>query len=354
MQQAVPKPVQTKPSVIAQKYFGVATPEAPKKPAEPLINKAKLQVDQKIEELSHEVARFKRESEQLKRSSILCEEQGRQLAKEQQEHRKVLSEARTAFQASIDSEMEEFRKKLRVRERNQKALSGMPSKKEREERDLLKASIQKVQEEMKARDARFKLNKERMAKQIYEASIRKHELLTQVSALKDTVQPPEEPAAPALLPETQEVIQEGVVPHDYIEPPEYTEPIPVVTQQTYPDGTVVKLFATQHKEVLYTSGTKHEVYPNGYSVVFHTNNDVKQTFPDGRSVYFYAETSTTHTRLPDGTEIIRFGSGQVEKHYASGTKTVKFIDGTVKTIAADGFEDTVYPDSTRETLSTTG
>lgn len=136
--------------------------------------------------------------------------------------------------------------------------------------------------------------------------------------------------------------------------PECSESIPIVDKRSHQDGRVVILYESGHKETIYPNGTKKEEYLNGYCVNFYVNNDVKQVFPDGKILYFYAEANTTHTCFPDGSEIIRFGNGQIEKHYKDRSKKIKYIDGTVKLIKNTGEEVTTYPDNTRETIGITG
>lgn len=369
------KAFSAKPSPLAQKYFNVGKPVAKTTQEGPKPEEKMQQlVEHRIQQLNQEISNFKKESKQLKRAKIQLEEQNRVLAKEQKEHGKAVSENRAAVQSEIDNELEEFKKKVRVRERNQKVLASVPSKKEREEKEELKGAINRLQEELKVRKSRYQMNKERLRKATNEAQEKNNELMQQIGTIKELYGTPpkrhslfEENHREAQTPEVLEIPCEGLqttdetisaegplVPQEHIELPEYTETIPLVSQQTYPDGNTVKLYITQHKEILYKSGTRTEIYPNGYSVVFYTNEDVKQTFPDGKTVYFYADRNTTHSMFPNGSQEIRFGNGQIEKHYSDGKKKVKFIDGTVRLINVDGSEETVYPDSTKETVGSDG
>jgi centromere protein J len=136
--------------------------------------------------------------------------------------------------------------------------------------------------------------------------------------------------------------------------PEYSEKIPLLDHKTFPDGRVLKLYESGHRETHYPNGTRKEEYPNGYSVLFYSNKDIKQVFPDGRTVYYYSEQSTSHTTYPDGSKLIRFSTGQTEKHLKDGSKKIKYLDGTVKKISPNGDQETIYPDSTLQVVLANG
>lgn len=77
--------------------------------------------------------------------------------------------------------------------------------------------------------------------------------------------------------------------------------------------------------------------------MYYANGDIKHTFDD-RSVYYYQEAAATHIVYHTGLEVIRFGNGQIEKHYENGQKKITYPDGSVKKISCDGNEVLVYPD----------
>jgi hypothetical protein len=110
------------------------------------------------------------------------------------------------------------------------------------------------------------------------------------------------------------------------------------------DGRVQKKYSDGRVESEYPNGTHRVVYSNGYSCVTLPNKDVRQIFPDGHSVYFYSETKTVHWVYPDGSQVIRFANGQVEKHRADGSSKIKYVDGTMKTRTTEGEETCEYAD----------
>ena len=74
------------------------------------------------------------------------------------------------------------------------------------------------------------------------------------------------------------------------------------------------------------------------------NGDRKECLADGTVVYHYESTKATQTTFPNGLELFKFNSGQVEKHYPDGVKEITFPNGTQKTIFGDGSEEMRYAD----------
>ena len=455
-----------KDSLLVKKYFSDKTEKKPVpkpqiKPQEDSLKEIKI----KIEELNEEIKNVKKEGDEFKRLTILCDEKKRLIAKEQEELERFEELINNEIEEVNEKELEKFKREAKVHERNQKLLQNLPNKKERDEIEKLRSLMAKVKEEGTMMKNRYKLNRDRVTKQLEDAKSKKEELIQrlekidsiasaqgsqspipiQVPAFKSIPesQTPKfsipdliSPANPRpkaeqeiktnqksiLLPpsETQTIqvkphmhksksttqdfdlnifedtrpnapagnsyIQQNVdlleleVPSgrhntapavkrpsaeniekdsknfepEALKFPDSTEHIPVIDTKTFDDGRIAMLYESGHKEMVYPNGTKKEEYPNGYSVNFYVNSDVKQVFPDGKILYFYAEANTTHACFPNGSEIIRFGNGQVEKHYADGSKKIKYTDGTIKMIRKSGEVETIYPDSTREIVGLLG
>ncbi len=49
-----------------------------------------------------------------------------------------------------------------------------------------------------------------------------------------------------------------------------------------------------------------------------------QTYPDGHVVYYFAEAKTTQTTYPNGMQVFKFATGQLEKHIPDGTKEITY------------------------------
>ena len=118
----------------------------------------------------------------------------------------------------------------------------------------------------------------------------------------------------------------------------------IVETRENPDGRIQKKYSDGRVESEYPNGTHRVVYGNGYSCITLPNKDVRQIFPDGHSVYFYAETKTVHWVYADGSQVIRFANGQVEKHRTDGSSKIKYVDGTTKRRSAEGEEVCEYAD----------
>jgi centromere protein J len=102
------------------------------------------------------------------------------------------------------------------------------------------------------------------------------------------------------------------------------------------DGKVQTVYESGKIEVVFPHKVTKQIFPDGYTIVYFFNKDIKQNFPDGKLVYFFSEVDTTQTTMPDGLQIFRFASGQVEKHYQGGNKEIIFQDGTIHKISLDG------------------
>ncbi|XP_078474449.1 uncharacterized protein LOC144735803 [Lampetra planeri] len=116
----------------------------------------------------------------------------------------------------------------------------------------------------------------------------------------------------------------------------------------YPDGKVEMVLRSGRRMVQFRNGTRKEVSADGHTVtVAFPNGDVKKTTDDQRVVYYYAESRVTHTTYPDGTQHVRFPSGQTETQHVDGRKEIVFPDGMERLIHRDGHEESRYPDGTR-------
>eukprot|EP00898_Chlorokybus_atmophyticus_P005685 jgi/Chlat1/6117/Chrsp409S05657 len=108
-----------------------------------------------------------------------------------------------------------------------------------------------------------------------------------------------------------------------------------VQENEYPDGKQEKLYADGRKQIVFANGTIKVVHKDGSSVVHFTNGDIKKSHNDARIEYYYQEVDTWHTMQPDGVEVFKFPSGQVETHWPDGRKEIVFPDGTTQQMPAD-------------------
>ena len=111
-----------------------------------------------------------------------------------------------------------------------------------------------------------------------------------------------------------------------------------VDETKHADGRIDRAYKDGRREVVFASGLRKTVFTNGSSVVYFPNGDVKETSSDNIVTYHYDSTKCVQTTYPDGLEILKFASGQVEKHFPDGTKEITFPNKLVKRIAKDGTE----------------
>ena len=454
-----PQPILSapKPSIINQKYFNLSSgPKPEPKVKTPSIEETLAEMAKgKIEELNQWLYKAKKEAEKNSRFRNNLSEKVKSFNKAKEELETFEESVMKEIQEFNENELEKLKREVKVHERNQKMMANLPSKKDREEIEMMKNLMSKIKEEASIKHNRYKLNKDRVSKLIEEAKQKKKELIKRLETLDTLTNKTEQfrepvkeiPASinkniqviksedkeinhvdytfnpedferitqqlenisktPKLTPNEakNEVSQSpqnlhkaskissmppkppqsdlgkqnsSFTPDKIIKPnqeissnnekylktesksaesahtPEISEKIPLLDHKTFPDGRILKLYESGHRETIFPNNTRKEEYPNGYSVLFYANKDIKQVFPDGRIVYYYSEQSTSHTSYPDGSKLIRFGTGQTEKHYQDGSKKIKYLDGTIKKISASGDQETIYPDSTLELVLANG
>ena len=116
-------------------------------------------------------------------------------------------------------------------------------------------------------------------------------------------------------------------------------------------------FDDKHVEKYLEDGTTLTVFPNGTvkevsgdkrcTFVKFFNGDRKEMNHDtGTETYFYAETNITQIIYSNGMQILKFPSGQVEKHHTNKTREIIFPDKICKFIYADGSEESRLPNGT--------
>lgn len=90
----------------------------------------------------------------------------------------------------------------------------------------------------------------------------------------------------------------------------------------------------------YKDGTVKNIYSNGDIFITFKNGDTRKEIKSSKIIiYYYASENTTSTTYPDGTQIIEFPSGQIDKHYKDGRVEAKFPNGQKKMQYPDGSEE---------------
>lgn len=116
-------------------------------------------------------------------------------------------------------------------------------------------------------------------------------------------------------------------------------------------------FDDKHVEKYLEDGTTLTIFPNGTvkevstdkrcTFVKFFNGDRKEMNHDtGTETYFYAETDITQIIYSNGMQILKFPSGQIEKHHTNKTREIIFPDKICKFIYPDGSEESRLPNGT--------
>ena len=116
-------------------------------------------------ELENEIRKYKIENEKLNKLKKECEKETKKLSKKIEEIDILREQEKKEFEALKETEIKKIQQEKRIMERQTKALQNMPNKKEKTEIEALKKETDKLQEESKAKDLKYKLQIERIKKQ---------------------------------------------------------------------------------------------------------------------------------------------------------------------------------------------
>lgn len=174
-----------KPSKINQKYFGIAqggqteTKAKEPSPEEKVAEIAKV----KIQELNQCLAKAKKEAEKNSRLKGNIEDKLKTFSRAKEEMDKYENEIMAEIDKFAEAEQEKLKKVISVYDKNQKELSLIPVKKERNEIEQLKNMLAKMKEDAQIKHNKFKIEKERKTKLIEDALNKKKELLKRIETL---------------------------------------------------------------------------------------------------------------------------------------------------------------------------
>ena len=96
----------------------------------------------------------------------------------------------------------------------------------------------------------------------------------------------------------------------------------------------------------YSNGARKEIHPDGDTIVIHfPNGDIQTDVQSNQtSAYYYAESGIIQSQEADGSTLIKFPNGQVERHYPEGRKVIHYPDGTTKKLVMDQYGNTTVED----------
>jgi centromere protein J len=128
----------------------------------------------------------------------------------------------------------------------------------------------------------------------------------------------------------------------------------LITQEILEDGKILKLYDNGKREILFPSGAVKEIFEDGYQITYLSNKDIKQVYPDKREIYLFHKENTIQFKYPDGIQVYKFATNQLEKHFPDGTKQVIYPDGILRYVYTDGTEEIFFPDGTLQKKSLDG
>jgi centromere protein J len=137
-------------------------------------------VNEKIEILNSEIAKFKLENERVKKIRQKHEEMLKNLNKDIAEWNKQKERDIKEFKDWKQEETKKITNEKKLADRQQKTLANMPNRKEREEIETLKKHISKMMEDMQHKEKRAKLDMDRLKRQVKESEERNTELLNEL------------------------------------------------------------------------------------------------------------------------------------------------------------------------------
>ena len=140
----------------------------------------KKYVNERIDKQNEEVARFTMENERVAKLRKKHDDMMRGLQKEKDEFEQLKMNEKRELDDWKEEEAKKVKRDKKIAERNQKAMSNMPNRKERDEIDNLKAQITKLTEELRGKDKKSKYTIDRQKKTIEELNDKNKALETEI------------------------------------------------------------------------------------------------------------------------------------------------------------------------------
>ncbi|KAL2913236.1 hypothetical protein HK105_207238 [Polyrhizophydium stewartii] len=323
----------------------------------------------------------------------------------QREFEEYKLEQMRQIQAKHEESTRELRRERQLWERQKKAAEVLPTKKERQEIEILRGKLLEQFKTWKEKETRLVQTQDRLNRRIEELMRRNAELLDEVKALEkeraqyvargepraETRPPQARSEKPRPLPASAPVLRDAASvaskPHDsgvsgvsaVSAPTGGAAPTkavrarssvsamqqarkhehataelnrlastvglsPPFEERVSEDGRRHRTYANGTRLVWYSNGTIRQLRFDGIEVEHFANGDYRTTHPDGHMVYWFEQSRTLQTVRPDGVDILQFEDGQVETRFPDGTLEVVFQDQTVKTVFPNGDERVVFPD----------
>lgn len=328
---------------------------------------------EKALELDVEIERYRKENAALAQLRKEHASNLSSLKKEMEEFKKKRSAEVEEFEKFKNEEIQKLKKERRLFDMLKKSHDEFFfTREDRKVQDALKADLEKLREDTKLKEQRWKSNSERMKDRIDQLEkenmelkgkliSKEQEFLKMKSQSQDTHPASKKksrerysfeagfvnratsiPNPPCLVQSSveSEVILDKTSPyHNRIQANggEVLIKDEVVRHQNLPDDSV---------KVAYAKVAKRVLNPDGSETIEFCNGDMQQNFSNGTKLYVFTEHNIRHYFYPDGLQIFYFPCGQVEKIFANGTKEIEFPNGNLKYVYEDGSEETILMDGT--------
>ncbi|KAJ3274483.1 hypothetical protein HDV01_002611 [Terramyces sp. JEL0728] len=308
------------------------------------------------------------------------------------------------LKVSVDLEMKKFKKEKLLWEKQRKAMEILPTKRERQEVEMLRIQLQEERDKFKQNENRLQLGQERTRKKNEDLEKRNRELLEEVKTLEQersnflelkksattekeerfvedfkaservrTSLPLAKSKKPSLLKQAtrlslgsaeQKTLKKTasmpalnikVSKRNIVHAPsegelklnELEKKLGMKThvhQNEMKDGCIERFYSDKSRCV-WNNGNSIEVYkPDGLITTFFPNGDKKAVDIGKIETYWYKESKIKQTITPGGETLVEFENGQKERKLPDGTWIIEFTDNTVKTVNPDGSERILYGD----------
>ncbi|KAB0791560.1 hypothetical protein PPYR_03360 [Photinus pyralis] len=310
------------------------------------------QADPKVGGLEAELKRLHVENGNAKKLKEKYEQQTKEFERYKKEILKQIEDEKLKMATTLEEERKKLAKEKMVFEKYVKDQQNKPSRKERAEITALKIEVATLQETLKAKESKNGTTQARLRNQIKNLEKDNANLKAEIEDLNRqhakaivSQRMRRKPSSTKTLHEINDSLSELMVmrkPADL--PKENVTPAPPEPandriERTSNDGS---------KQIKYSNGNIKTISPDGNVIIFqYFNGDIKETnLLEGTIRYHHRDSKVNHTTNPDGTELIQFADGQIERRLHDGVCEIEYPDGVRRKTYSGGVEEIVFPDGT--------
>ena len=338
-------PATTRPDTMETLLYGqkAASVRPATSPAPVTANPAEdvTDVKAKLRELDAQIEKFKKENDHCKKLRL---ERETALAEAQRHKERALRELEAAERDIEEQRSAILTERKRLQQDKDRGRSMVSQVRDlMEENRGLKEKIAELESEWNGKCKKLKNEVLRLNSLLNEAQKDKAELELELRSVvvapltqqRISVPPQYQPSRPVYSSQqSSSIASSGGCQSPY-------SPDDEIASYTHPDGRIDRTYPDGRREAVFPSGLRKCVWPDGAALVHFPNGDVKETSADGVVTYQYSSTGCVQTTYPDGVEVLKFTSGQTERHLPDGTKEITFPNRMVKLIDRQGREQLI-------------